>query len=148
MPLTLTFRRLLDAVFSRRPGRCGCFPCRRSAGLGVLEDLPALLASRGRSDCALCMAAAVLRRRFGCSSAACSSANRYPGAAWRALGCANCCGRAPPAGLALRCCGVVPWALGLGVGAVHVDLPASGASPAVAGCAWLCDPAPGGWFSV
>ena len=44
MPLTLTFRRLLDAVFSRRPGRCGCFPCRRS---------------RGRSDCALCMAAVV-----------------------------------------------------------------------------------------
>ena len=33
-------------------------------------------------------------------------------------------------------------------GAVHVDMPASRASPAVAGCAWLCDPAPGWWFSV
>ena len=96
--------------------------------------------------CATCMAAAVHRRRFVCSSAGCRSSNRYPGWPRRALDCAKCCDRAPAASMAsgavLACvpgrvesCGrrvfsLRPW-LWLGPGVVAVGSWLWGLGPGV-----------------
>ena len=96
LTLTLTFAGVADD--QPGPGRR-----RPRAAASAWTDSVSRVRPVGIRICALCMAAcmaaAVLRRRFGCSSAGCRSTNRYPGA--RSTVQTAVVGR-PPAGLACR----------------------------------------------